>query len=141
MAERANSDGPAKGECWSIDDENYNAHSLGELLDSHDYLKVGQDVFVADAIPATPETLVDADDIVEMFAERAYDEYGECAQDWPEVTEEAKVELDALLQAWAEKHCKALFWRVENSRAYTLTADDLSGHTVLAATNDGSVGS
>jgi len=47
-----------------------------------------------------------------MLGERAYDDVGEFAGNWPDVPDEARQELDALLSAWISKHCPATFYRV-----------------------------
>lgn len=50
----------------------------------------------------------DADDAIETASQRAYDNCGECAEEWPDCTKEAKAELDASLaavfKAWVEKY-------------------------------------
>lgn len=112
-------------ECWSRDNEWFGCTSLGELIDENDDFEVGQIVFVADAEPADTSGLVDAGDVIEMLGERAYDNYGESAEDWPDVSPEQKKELDDLLQGWIEKNAPARFWSVTNVREYVLTADDL----------------
>ncbi|WP_222833265.1 hypothetical protein [Pseudomonas sp. SC3(2021)] len=74
---------------WSANDEMFNCDSLNELLNENDNLAVG--------------------DIIEMLGERAYDDVGEVAEDWPDVSAEARQELDAILGAWVSKHCAATF--------------------------------
>jgi hypothetical protein len=111
-------------ECWSSDEENFLYDSLGELLDAEE-IEVGQTVYVGEQSDASAYCLVDADDIVEMFNERAYDNFGECAEDWPDVTKEAKAELSTFLAAWIERHSPQKFYRVVNVKKYTVTAEDL----------------
>lgn len=52
----------------------------------------------------------DADDLLETMGERAYDEAGEVAEEYPDVTNEAKVELDGLIRGWCEKYARPNFW-------------------------------
>jgi hypothetical protein len=61
--------------------------------------------------PAAAHFFPDADDLCETAAERASDEVGDPAEEYPEVSDEAKTELNALLEAWAEKHIATpRFW-------------------------------
>lgn len=111
-------------ECWSSDEENFRYDSLGELLDAEE-IDVGQTVYVGEQSDASAYGFVDADDIIEQFNERAYDEFGECAEDWPDVTKEAKAELNAYLAAWIERHSPQRFYRVVNVKKYTVSPEDL----------------
>jgi len=60
--------------------------------------------------PAPTNFLPDPDWILERMAEAAASEADEAAAEFSDVTKEAKMELKALLSAWAEKHVKARFW-------------------------------
>ncbi len=64
-----------------------------------------------------------------MLGERAYDDVGEFAEDWPDVPDEARQELDELLSAWISKHCTATFYRVRNVIEYQITAEELAQRT------------
>lgn len=113
-------------ECWSIDNECFNAVCLGELVDSNsDDIVVGTVVYKGDAVSADISSLLSAEDIVEMLSERAYDEYGEAAEDYPDVSKEEMAELDKLLQGWIEKCCKPTFYSVRNVKEYVITEEDL----------------
>lgn len=113
-------------EVWSANDEMFNCDSLDELLNENDELEVGATVWKGDKIPVDITGYVDAGDIIEMLGERAYDDVGEVAEEWPDVSAEARKELDALLGAWVSKHCTATFYRVRNVVEYKLTAKDLA---------------
>lgn len=114
-------------QCWSVDECDFCYDSLGDLLDSNDGLEVGHVVYVGTPARYAASTYIDdADDVIERMAERAYDEHNEFAEDFPEVTDEAKAELTAFLAAWADKHCEVRFYGVENVRPYTITAEDLA---------------
>lgn len=54
--------------------------------------------------------LPDVDDLLERMGETAYDEAGEVAEDYPDVTNEARIELEGLLRGWVEKHALPTFW-------------------------------
>lgn len=111
-------------ECWSEDEENFNCDSLSELLSNNDELKAGDTVYVGEAIPPNVEHLCDADDVIEMISDRAYDMAGEHGDDCASVDEKAKAELNALLAAWIEKHCNLNFWTVKNVKRHVLTTED-----------------
>lgn len=114
-------------ETWSAIEELFNCDSLGELLDENEDFKVGATVWKGEKFPINIAGYVDAGDIIEMLGERAYDDVGEFAEDWPDVPDEARQELDALLSEWISKNCTATFYRVRNVIEYKLTAEDFAG--------------
>jgi len=125
---------------WSADEESFCHTSLVDLLDSDDSIIEGSTVWCGDADKPSASELIDADDVIELLASRAADVGGEWAEDYPDVTKEAKGELEALLWSWVEKHCKPEFWSVTNAEKYVVTADDLpdcSAQTVTCS-GDGS---
>ena len=52
----------------------------------------------------------DVDAILEQAGEQAYDEAGEVAEEYPDVTNEARIELEGLIRGWFEKHARPTFW-------------------------------
>lgn len=112
-------------ECWSVDEENFRYDSLQDLLDSNDELQAGDVVYVGNAKHPKPEQLCDADDIIEMMKDRAWDIVGEYAEDYPEVSDEAHKELDDFIKSWIMKHCPPDFYTVTDVREYILTKEDL----------------
>lgn len=112
-------------ERWSRDGQMFNYDTLGELLDSNDDVQEGDIVHVGTANVPDPAEWVDADDILENLACRADDNCGELAEDYPEVSKEAKAELQDVLEAWARKYCTPTFWLIENDREYIITAEDV----------------
>lgn len=59
----------------------------------------------------------DADEILEIAANRAAEEIGDPAEDWPpEPPKQAKAELDAFLQEWATKHAPCRFWMADGTK-------------------------
>ncbi|MBU9284071.1 hypothetical protein [Burkholderia multivorans] len=112
---------------WSKDNEYFSCDDLCELLDMHDELAVGDVVYFGDVAPIPTKHLCDADDLIDLMGERAYDEVGEYADGYPDVTSEAKAELNALLARWIEKHAKPTFYRVINVREHIITAADMEG--------------
>jgi hypothetical protein len=59
---------------------------------------------------AVETVMPDVDDLLEGMGERAGDEAGEVAEDYPGVTNEARVELEGLIRGWIERHAKPGFW-------------------------------
>jgi hypothetical protein len=116
----------ATDECWSRDEEQFSYDTLGELLDNHDDLDVGDTVYTGVAETPDPAEWVDADDIIEQLACRAGDDCGEFADDYPDVSKEAKLELQRLLESWARKHCTPTWYMVKNVREHEITAEDLA---------------
>jgi hypothetical protein len=115
----------ATDEYWSRDEENFSYESLGELLDSHDDLEIGDVVYVGRRIVPDPGDWTDAEEVLEQLACRAVDDCGEFADDYPEASKEAKAELNALLATWARKHCIPTFYMIKDVREYEITAEDL----------------
>lgn len=113
-------------ECWSVDNEDFNCVSLADLLDNNEDLAAGAVVYVADAVPPKTSDLFDAEDAMDQMGDRAYEIAGEYADNYPDVTPEAKKELEALIAAWIDKHAKPTFYTVRNVREYALTDADLA---------------
>jgi len=113
-------------EYWSRDEENYSYDSLDELLATHDDLAEGDTVHFGKGETPDAGSWVDADDIIENLACRAGDDCGEFADDYPDVSKEAKEELQALLEAWARKHCTPTFYMIKDPQPYEITADDIA---------------
>lgn len=115
-------------ECADVQD------SLAELIDHHadretEWFGVGAIVYVADkGYASANQFMMDADDVVEYVYERGADDGPEDTDGWPHVSDEGKAELNALLEAWAEKHLPTPgWWTAENIREYILTQADIDG--------------
>lgn len=100
--------------CWTVDGENFSGRhatrvdAIQEAKDStdewrHDQIETGT-VVPRSAIEFFPS----ANDMVEHAAEHAYNECGDNAADWPEVSDEAEADLDLVLsgflQSWIMRH-------------------------------------
>jgi hypothetical protein len=114
-----------KGKCWSTDNETFNYESLDDLLASNDELVAGDTIYVGEPIGPSTTQLCDAEDVLDVMRDRAYDLAGEHADGYPDVTEEAEDELNALLEAWMNKHCLPHFYTVRDVRPYILTEEDV----------------
>jgi len=115
---------PEAEECWSANEEDFNATSLDQLLSENDHLKAGDTVWVGEAVRPDPAQLVNEDGIIENIGEAAYDIAGEHAEDYPEVTNEQAKELESLVADWIKRTCPPTFWTVTNIRPYRLSHDD-----------------
>lgn len=112
---------------WSSNEEDFRFDELEDLIDCED-LEVGSTVYRGIRNGFTPSNFVpDASWIVEQMSEQAYDRADEYAEGWPEVSSEAKGELDAFLKEWADKHCNpCAFYTVKSIEPYTITEGDLT---------------
>jgi hypothetical protein len=108
---------------WSRDDEVFNDESLRDLIDSNDF-DVGDTVYFGTKTDPSSQWVF-ADDVIEMIGNYAYDNLGSLAEDYPNVSDDAKKELDALLKQWQEKNCAPDFYAVRDSKKYVLTEKDL----------------
>lgn len=60
--------------------------------------------------PSPSEFLPDVDFLLEHMGEAAQDKVGEAAEEFPDVSDEARDELEALLSEWADQHITVGFW-------------------------------
>ena len=114
---------------WSTDGEVFNHSSLGDALDELDdkgELTVGRVVWFGETSRPDPTCYFDADNVLEMIGERAYDDAGELAEGYPDVSDDAKTELNTFLEGWLKAHCQPPFWRVDAVKEYCVTADDVA---------------
>lgn len=117
---------------YSTDEENFSkdfSDVLDELRDASEGVElIGQTYWVGEKVqhPASHYFKRAAERVVETAAELAYDE-NEHAEDFTtDATPEAMAELQALIDAWADKHVKVNFWTVKNVRQMQITAEDLA---------------
>lgn len=113
---------------WSLDDEVYLHDSLQSLIDAHnDVLTVGSTVWVGNVKRPVLSELCDAQDVIDGICDRAMDLAGEYADGYPAVSQEAKDELQQLLENWLSKHAgQPSFITVTDSREYVITANDMA---------------
>lgn len=109
---------------WSAGREIFNFDSLSELLDSGSF-EVGQTVYFGEKAAVNPTRWVDVDIVLDALGDRAYDQIGEAASDYPDVSQEARDELEALLGAWVAKHAQPTFYAVKKITEYTITQEDI----------------
>lgn len=111
--------GPVQAERYHTCDTFEEAYETAknEYPDQSFDLAYGEESVASDFTPT-------ADWILDQMANSASDQVGEVAEDWPpeQISEEAKEELQGLLDAWAEKHCPCSFWTA--SASCTIDPDD-----------------
>ena len=67
-----------------------------------------------DVTTLIPDLSLTVENIVEQIGEKGYEECGELAEDWPDVSDEASKELEnelsVVVMAWMRKHLKMPAW-------------------------------
>lgn len=118
------------GKAYSLDDEEFRFETVGDALDALECagdLAVGARYYEIDTTPVDLAEYLDAGELLEDAANRAYDDLGECAEDAIDAPQEAVDELDAALKAWAARHLTGRYWRcVGKSRVLLVTAEDVA---------------
>ena len=122
------------GKCYSLDNEEFNYKSVGELIDNctDRELMVGDAYWEGEFNVVTAEDAMDlnaVDSLLENMDQQVFDLVGEnYDNECSDVSDEAKVELQALISAWAAKHIDlSRYWKiVGNTRECKFTAEDLA---------------
>ncbi|SDT51826.1 hypothetical protein [Pseudomonas prosekii] len=108
----------ANGEDWVSD--------WCSFLDQNDELEVGDECQRGLMVYGDPAEFVDADAVIDSMADNAHSsDLGEWADDFPDVSAEAKAELEDLLDAWARKNCDCSFYRVKDIEKFKIAHEDL----------------
>ena len=115
-----------KYNCYSSGGEMFLDGDLSEAIRNLD-LQPGDKVHRGISLPVTADDLIPpADWVIDDIACRAGDLVGEIAEDYPEVSNEARQELESLLRGWVEKHCPPTFFMVDDSIEYVVTEADMA---------------
>lgn len=110
---------------YSTDEEVFNYDDIGEaicsIFECDDTLDVGTiiTIYSGEAIKFNASSFVK--DITEDMSERAYDEIGEHADNWPDCNKEQREDLEKLMaktvDSWASKHnLHPKFWGIKNQK-------------------------
>jgi hypothetical protein len=118
---------------YSLDGEIYNISDRKELIDELMWLHktqdnldlIGKEYFEGNPVRPKVRDLVDVDGFIDYISENAYENYGEFAENWPDLTTEEKKHLEDLLVEFLEEKAPPSFYRIENSVAKKITAEDL----------------
>lgn len=120
---------------YSINDENYDHESVGDVLDELDTigdLTVGRVYYEANVRELKASDFswcFRIDEFLKRMDDDLYENVGEVSDcDFSSVPQEAKDELSALLCAWIDKHVVVgRYWKVDGKpRALQVTADDIA---------------
>jgi hypothetical protein len=109
---------------WSHNREVFNCESKRDVIESHG-AEVGDVIYFGEVDDIDPSEYADADDVIDRMSDRSYDDMSEFANGYPEVSPEAKAELQEALNKWAREHCQPTFYRIINIQEYTVTASDI----------------
>ena len=119
--------------CWNVNGEEFFddwCRLIEELQDyEYDEIPIGTEYFEADKVDVKVGDYVNIHGIVSMleqFDDWVYEDVGEIADcNFYNVSQDAKKELQELIQTWAEKHVKLPYWKVQNVVKKVVTQDDL----------------
>ncbi|AMC34766.1 hypothetical protein [Janthinobacterium sp. B9-8] len=112
--------------CYSLDQEGYSSEPLIDVLQrgESDEL-IGQNYWRGIAVHPNPSSFFDIDRLFEDIGERACDDHGEWAEDFPDVSDEKKAELNAIITEWLDKNIDVTFYAVTNVEELVVTESDL----------------
>lgn len=120
--------------CYSLNDDDFNHDELGDLFDElegNDELIVGHVYYEADCHVPSTDNALDVAAILEAADEQMYDLIGEVYDNaFGEASPDARDELKALLNIWAEKHVSLdRYWVIDGkTREMRVTEDDVKEH-------------
>lgn len=116
--------------CYSWDNKRFDSGTFGSieeaLADAAATDEQRENVYVGEAVLFKNSAFYpDAGWVLEHMGEQAWGEVGEYSEDYPDVSKEARDELNELLSAmldtWCEKHgVSPQFYRVSNSKCYPM---------------------
>lgn len=110
---------------YSRDDEWFQYDELHALIQDHE-LVAGDVIFAGESKKLDTKVLFDADDLVDMIADRAYDNIGEASEGFGFLTKEDRAELDRELAVLIDKYFPQNFYQVVNVQEYTITEEDVN---------------
>lgn len=119
-----------RNKCWGLNGEDF-FDDWCDLVDEleQEELGVGTEYFEGDKVETQISDYVNIHGIVSMleqFDDWVYEDVGEIADcDFYNVSQDAKKELQELILAWAKKHVKLPYWRVQNVVKKVVTQEDL----------------
>ncbi|KAF1366767.1 hypothetical protein [Yokenella regensburgei] len=117
--------------CYSLDDEVFKSGSFltkgDAVIDAIKEYEPEPGAVIHIARSAHPDLseLFDVNDLIEGAMGRADDIAGEYADDFPDITDEEKAELEKLILSYLKPLVPVTFYRVYDSQPYTITMADL----------------
>lgn len=119
--------------CWSVNGEDF-FDDWDQLIDElqnydSDAIPIGTEYFEGNKVDVKISDYVDMhriDSMLEEFDDLVYEDIGEIADcDFYNATQDAKKELQELIQDWAEKHVNLPYWKVQNVVKKVVTKEGL----------------
>lgn len=114
-------------ECFSRDGEAYYQDGEGEMVYNiligydNPLEAVGETYYKGTVRKPKPSSLFNMDRVVEDMQERAYDEYGEWAEDF--AVGQSFRELELLIEGWLDKNVSVSFFAVEDVEQRKITKE------------------
>lgn len=107
--------------CYSADNETFHNDLESVVSDK----EVGDTIWIGEQKGRQPSYYFDIDWLKDDMRERAHDDCGESADDFPDQTKEKWAELESIIEAWLDANLNVTFYQVENVREVAVTADML----------------
>jgi hypothetical protein len=117
---------------YSIDEEHYfDLSDVLDMLQDDARLVPGTIIYEGEQVQRSASDYLHspADTIMEQLADAAWDEAGEFAEGWPELSADKKQELGGLIGKWLDANLPVHFWTVRNVRKLELTAEWIAENT------------
>jgi len=104
---------------------------LSAVTDALDNYADAETIYVGQVKALDVRRMIRADYLLEIIGERAYDDVGEAAEHWPELSKDQQAELEGIIADYILSKSPADFNSVENVRVYTRE----QAEAMLAAAN------
>lgn len=117
--------------CYSTNNEQFDHSDLSDVLtelDDDGRLEPGVVIYEADAFKRPAGFFFDIDMLFENMGESAHDAGGEYADDFPDVSEGARAELEDIIKNWLDRNVEVRFYSVRNARPIEVTAAMIAEH-------------
>ena len=104
---------------------------LSAVTDALDNYADAETIYVGQVKTLNVRRMIRADYLLEDIGERVYDDVGEAAEHWPELSEDQQAEFEGIIADYILSKAPADFYSVENVRVYTRE----QAEAMLAAAN------
>ena len=101
---------------WSEDQEHYHSQcGTKEQAIAEGRAACDGDFFVGQgSVQCSSQFAPDVERLVEEMGENAYEECGDAAEDWPDVTDAAKIKLRKFIEVWMVEHAPCSFYMIDS---------------------------
>jgi hypothetical protein len=114
--------------CYSHNGEDFIFDDFYELLvalNDDMALHVGTEYYEGDTVQNSASQYFCVDSLLDSVGEQAYDDAGEYAEDFPEVSAEKREELNKMVSSWLDANCKVNFYTVQNVEKKFISQEDV----------------